>query len=150
MYNLKDVCQKYFSELNLCKISDQYNFITLAKYDYSDVIALHLGTTSSRNDSLSWVSHNENLTFDNVIDNILVSNIDNISVTNGATEQKTSKIYLPLIGECLQYKHSLKHGNKVLISTTNLYKPVVVYVTDPHFTTNYGLQFQSQSGDKIK
>ena len=107
-----------------------------------------MGLTSSRNDSLSWVSHNKNLTFDNMIDDILVNNLDN--VTFDVTEKKTTKIYLPFVGHCLQYKHSLKNGNKVPIATSKLDKNLVVYVTDPHYTTNYGLMFQSQTGDKIK
>ena len=107
-----------------------------------------MGLTSSRNDSLSWVSHNTNLTFDNMINDILDNNLDLIVLEYPKLE--TTKIYLPFVGYCLQYKHSLKNGNKVPIATSKLDKNLVVYVTDPHYTTNYGLMFQSQTGDKIK
>ena len=103
------------------------------------------------NDSLSWGAHNNNKTFDAMVNDILDDNdLDMVEIEN-KTKSTAHKMYLPFLGNCLQYTHTFTHGNTIIIITAKKFsKPFTVYVTDPNYSTNYGVKIDSQLGDNIR
>ena len=103
------------------------------------------------NDSLSWGAHNNNKTFDAMVNDILDDNdLEMVEIEN-KTKSPAHKMYLPFLGNCLQYTHTFTHGNTIIIITAKKFsKPFTVYVTDPNYSTNYGVKIDSQLGDNIR
>ena len=113
---------------------------------------LHIGKTSM-NDTLSWGAHNNNKTFDAMVNDILDDNdLDMVVIETYAGKGTADRLYLPFFGNCLQYTHTFKNANWnwITVSAENLSKPLAVYVTDPNYSTNYGIKIDSQVGDNIR
>ena len=111
---------------------------------------MHIGKTM-KGHTLSWGAHYKNNTFGEMVNDILDDDdLENVAIQTDVKAGSTSRLYLPFLGNCLQYMHKLKDGNWVIVSAQNSSKPLAVYVTDPNYSTNYGIKIDSQVGDNIR
>ena len=142
----KNSDENNFNTFNL----DQYNSDKYEKYDYGNIIDLHVGQTSN-NETLSWGAHHNNKTFDAMVNDILDDNdLDLVEIETQTNTMFAHRLYLPFLGNCLQYIHTFKNGNYITVYAKNFSKPLAIYVTDPNYSTNYGIKIDSQVGDNIR
>ena len=129
---------------------DQYNSDKYEKYDYGNIIDLHVGQTSN-NETLSWGAHHNNKTFDAMVNDILDDNDLDLVVIGNETENRTThRLYLPFLGNCKQHRPKFTNENTITVYATNFSKPLAIYVTDPNYSTNYGIKIDSQVGDNMR
>ena len=105
----------------------------------------------SENSLLSWGTYH-NISFEELLDNILdTDDLDSVKIGNFKEKFSTiRRVYMPAHGYCLQYKHDYNKGDFLEISFKKIENSLSVYITDPQFSTHYGIYYRTHLGDKIK